>query len=443
MRVLRQLYLHDRLFYVLGLLAVLFALGFTATWFHYLAQVVALAVVIAFVTDLSLLYNIRIPVKAERTVAPVSSLHDENKVFLRFINRTTLRLYVRVIEELPVQLQERDHTMHLSLEGNARTLLTYYFRPFQRGEYLFRNTNLYIRTRIGLAERRIIQEAETHTKVYPSILQMKKFELYTIQRIARFEGVKKMRRIGHSYEFEQIKQYVQGDDVRAINWKATGRTGMLMVNHYEDEKAQQVYCLIDKSRVMKMPFDQLTLMDYAINSSLVISNIAIRKQDKAGLITFSDKPETIVQADRHAGHLRKILEALYREQEQFSESGYDRLYHVIRKVVRVRSLLFLYTNFESYYALERVLPVLRRLNKLHLLVVVFFENEEIRDFGQQAAANSEEIFLTTFAAKFTLDKKQIMQELTKYGIQTIVTTPRELTINTINKYLELKSRGLI
>ncbi len=116
---------------------------------------------------------------------------------------------------------------------------------------------------------------------------------------------------------------------------------------------------------------------------------------------------------------------------------------MIRKVVRVRSLLFLYTNFESYYALERVLPVLRRLNKLHLLVVVFFENEEIRDFGQQAAANSEEIFLTTFAAKFTLDKKQIMQELTKYGIQTIVTTPRELTINTINKYLELKSRGLI
>jgi len=272
---------------------------------------------------------------------------------------------------------------------------------------------------------------------------MKKYELYTLQRIAHFEGVKKMRRIGHSYEFDQIKQYVQGDDIRAINWKATGRSGSLMVNHFEDEKAQQVYCIIDKSRVMKMPFDQLTLMDYAINSSLVISNIAIRKQDKAGLISFSDQPETIVAADRHAGQLRKILESLYKEQEQYSESSFDRLYHTVRKVIKVRSLLFLYTNFESYYALERVIGVLRRLNQLHLLVVIFFENEEIIEYGEQAARNTEEVFLTTFAKKFTLDKQQIMQELNKYGIQTIITRPSELTINTINKYLQLKSRGMI
>jgi len=217
----------------------------------------------------------------------------------------------------------------------------------------------------------------------------------------------------------------------------------LMVNHFEDEKAQQVYCIIDKSRVMKMPFDQLTLMDYAINSSLVISNIAIRKQDKAGLISFSDQPETIVAADRHAGQLRKILESLYKEQEQYSESSFDRLYHTVRKVIKVRSLLFLYTNFESYYALERVIGVLRRLNQLHLLVVIFFENEEIIEYGEQAARNTEEVFLTTFAKKFTLDKQQIMQELNKYGIQTIITRPSELTINTINKYLQLKSRGMI
>ena len=98
-----------------------------------------------------------------------------------------------------------------------------------------------------------------------------------------------MRRIGHSYEFEQIKNYVRGDDYRSINWKATSRRGHLMVNQYEDERAQQVYNIIDKSRSMKMPFNGMSLLDYAINTSLVISNVALQKHDRAGLMTFSDK----------------------------------------------------------------------------------------------------------------------------------------------------------
>lgn len=216
-----------------------------------------------------------------------------------------------------------------------------------------------------------------------------------------------------------------------------------MVNHYEDEKSQQIFCIIDKSRTMKMPFKNLSLLDYAINTTLTISNIALKKEDKVGLMTFSDRIGSTLAPDKHNAQLRKLLDTLYNEKERFTEANYELLYLKIRNFVRVRSLIFLFTNFESLYAIERAVSILRKLNKLHLLVVIFFENSEITSYAKSDAGNLEEVYLTTVAQKFSVEKNLIRQELTKYGIQTIISKPEDLSINTINKYLEIKSRGLI
>jgi uncharacterized protein (DUF58 family) len=264
-----------------------------------------------------------------------------------------------------------------------------------------------------------------------------------LSRISNFHGIKKFRRLGQSYEFEQIRNYVMGDDYRSINWKATSRKAEIMVNQFEEEKAQQVYSLIDCSRSMHMPFNGLSLLDYSVNTALVISNIALNKQDKTGLLTFSDKIDTVIRADKGKGHLRKILEGLYKLQERPLEANYELLYLAVRNSIRGRSLLFLYTNFESYFALERALPIIRRINKIHLLVVVFFENSEVADYSASESKNVEEIYLHTIAQKSVSEKRQIISELRQYGIQAILTRPEDLSINTVNKYLELKSRGMI
>jgi uncharacterized protein (DUF58 family) len=292
-------------------------------------------------------------------------------------------------------------------------------------------------------KRRITALEERCVPVYPSIIQMKKYELKTFARTASEHGVKKVRRIGHSYEFEHIKPYLRGDDYRSINWKATGRKAQLMVNQYEDEKSQQVYCIIDKSRVMHMPFNGLSLFDYAVNASLVISNIVLGKQDKAGLVTFAEAAKALIRADRNKTQLKKILESLYKEREGSVEANYESMYMAVRKLVNVRSLLFLYTNFESTYALARVLPQLRKLNDQHVLVVVFFENTEITTETSGQLETLEDIYTQISAEHYTLTKIQIAQQLKQFGIFTILTRPENLTVNTINKYLELKSRGLI
>jgi uncharacterized protein (DUF58 family) len=292
-------------------------------------------------------------------------------------------------------------------------------------------------------QRRFQIKSDSNVPVYPSVLQMKQFELKAFRQIAHESGIKKIRRLGHSYEFEQIKNYVAGDDFRTVNWKASSRRGAMMVNQYEDERSQQVYCVIDKSRVMRMPFSGLTLMDYAINASLVMSNIILKKKDRAGLLTFSDKIGATLQADNSPNQLNRILHELYREKEGKGEASYELLYYASRKLIKGRSLLILFTNFESMFALERELPTLRMINNLHLLVVIFFINTEIEDFSKKEANNTEEIYHQTIAKKYMNEKIQMMQKLRQHGIQTILTRPEDLNINTLNKYLELKSRGLI
>jgi uncharacterized protein (DUF58 family) len=319
----------------------------------------------------------------------------------------------------------------------------YTLRPLTRGEYVFGHVNLFVLSFLRLVKRRIIFENPVSVPVYPSIIQMKKYELKSFDRSSREYGVKKVRRIGHSYEFEHIKQYVRGDDYRSINWKATGRRSQLMVNQYEDEKSQPVYCIIDKSRVMHMPFHGLSLFDYAVNASLVISNIVLGKQDKAGLITFADTPKSIVKAERSKVQLKKILETLYKEKEGLVEANYESMYMTVRKVVNGRSLLFLYTNFESSYALQRVLPQLRKLNDQHLLVVVFFENTEVKTTTSEEIEGVQDIYTQITAEQYALTKVQIAQQLRQLGIFTVLTRPENLTVNMINKYLELKSRGMI
>jgi uncharacterized protein (DUF58 family) len=216
-----------------------------------------------------------------------------------------------------------------------------------------------------------------------------------------------------------------------------------MVNHFQDERSQQIYSLIDKGRVMQMPFNGLSLLDYAINASLVISNIAIRKSDKAGLITFQDKVNTILPANRLSNQMNNILESLYNQKTAYVESDYSNLHTIIKRKISQRSLLLLFTNFETVFALQRQLPYLLSLSRQHLVVVIFFENTELSEITSRSANGLKEIYHKTIAERLYMEKKLIVKELLKHGIQALLTPPENLTVNTINKYLELKARNLI
>ena len=440
---MRNLYLTDRFFTILGSIVVFFVVAFLWSPLYPLGIVIFILLCAIVLVDIFLLFGSNVNLYVHRSLPKIFSNGDPNKVVLFIHNRSNIDLELTVIEELPIQFQIRDFEKVQLVKAGYKEELVYELRPTERGEYIFGYTNVFAKSKLGLVERSFQLSEPSEIAVYPSIIQMKHYGLMAVDRLMQFNGIKKIRRIGHSYEFEQIKNYVRGDDYRSINWKASGRRGLLMVNQYEDERAQQVYSVIDKSRVMKMPFEGLSLMDYAINSSLVISNIALQKHDRAGLLTFSDKLGTFLKADSQTVQLNKILQSLYKESERSLDANYELLYYAARKLINGRSLLLLYTNFESDYALERVLPILRKINKFHLLVVIFFENTEISAHITENAENVEQIYHQTIARKYYTEKYQMVHKLKQFGIQAVFSKPEELSINTINKYLELKAKGLI
>jgi uncharacterized protein (DUF58 family) len=442
--MLRSIYLSNRFFLASGIIAVVLACGFFVPPLFPIGQVLLLLLLGLCVTEALLLYQRGMEVKAIRILPRMFGLGDENPVQVQIQNNSRLKLGIMVIDELPIQFQERNFVYHCQVAAGETYSMEYIVVATERGEYAFGATNLFLSGPFALLQRRLqANQEEQKVMVYPSVLQMKQLEMLALDRITTPQGIKKIRRIGHSYEFEQIKNYVPGDDYRSINWKASSRRDNLMVNQYEDERAQQVYCVIDKSRVMRMPFKGLSLMEYAINATLAICNVIIQKHDRAGLMTFSDKIGATIKADNRPSQLSLLLNALYKEKERPLEANYELLFYLSTKLIIGRSLVMLFTNFESSFALERSLPILRRVNRRHLLVVVFFENTEIREFAEKDAADLEGIYQQTIARKYLSEKAQMVQKLRQYGIQSVLTRPEDLSVSTINKYLELKARGLI
>jgi uncharacterized protein (DUF58 family) len=439
-------YIHTHLFFTLrffvamGVCIMLFIVSFFRPEGVVVAKACLLILTVLTLMDYVFLFFVGKKPFANRQTADRFSNSDDNKVELQIRNEMPFTVDVEIIDELPEQFQKRDWKIKQRFRAMEQRNIVYKLRPTERGEYRFGDIIIYIKSLLGLLMRRHDIAAQMMVPVYPSFMQLRKYELLSQTTIKTQHGNKRMRKIGHSMEFEQIKEYVRGDDIRTINWKATARKGLLMVNNYTDEKSQQVYCMIDKGRLMKMPFNNLTLLDYAINSTLVLSNVCLQKQDRIGLITFSHKPGTLLAADRKPIQRENILQLLYNQETAYLESDFEMLYLQVRNRIKHRSLLVLYTNFESLSGLRRQLNYLRSIAKHHLLLVVFFENTELHKLSHLNAGNIEEVYIKTVAEKFEFEKRLIVKELSKYGILSVLTTPENLTVNTVNKYLEIKAK---
>jgi len=439
----KKLYLNNLFFYILLGIIVSFVLAYFFPAL-YRACWLFLLILAAFTgIDILLLFTARQNIKASRQVPEKLSNGDDNTITIKLRNYYSFPVSLKIIDEIPFQFQVRNFEVNRKLLSSQKDQFQYFLHPTERGEYFFGNLNIYVASPLRLISRRFAFDQHQQVPAYPSFIQLRKYDLMAFSNNLFQYGVKKIRRIGHTMEFEQIKEYVQGDDIRTLNWKATAKRNQLMVNQFQDEKSQNVYMVIDKGRVMKMPFNGLSLLDYAINATLALSNVILKKHDKAGMLTFSKKIENRVIAERRQSQMHLIMESLYNIKTDFFESDFSRLYVDIKKNINQRSLIVLYTNFETLDGLHRQLPYLKGIAKSHLLVVVFFNNTELNELINKNITNVQDVYDQTIAEKFAFEKRLIVNELKKYGIYSVLTQPEHLTLDTINKYLEIKSRGIL
>ena len=439
----KRFYINHRFFHVLAGVGLCYFLAFffpELTWF---AHGLLCLLVVLFIVDSLLLFNQKDAIYSQRILPEKLSNGDENSVKIDIKNNYPFRVDLKIIDEIPFQFQKRDFLIKKTILPQGSSFFEYILIPKERGEYVFGGLNIFAKSPIGLVSRKFVFQKEASLPSYPSFVHLRKYELMALQNEFLLGGIKKIRKLGHTMEFEQIRDYVQGDDIRSINWKATSKANKLMVNQYQDERSQRIYMLIDKGRTMQMPFKGLSLLDYSINAVMALSHIILKKSDRAGMMTFSQRTENKVQADQKSGQLKKISEALYNIKTNFYESDFSRLYQDVKTTISQRSLVLLFTNFETLDAVNRQMKYLRGIARNHLLVVIFLKNSELNDLMNKKPENIQEVYDEIIAEKLEFEKKLIIQELRKYGIFTVYTLPENLNIEVINKYLEIKARGIL
>ncbi|RPI66876.1 MAG: DUF58 domain-containing protein [Ignavibacteriae bacterium] len=426
--------------------AALFVVAVASTWIPMLltvAWVILWLGIIAVVVDTILLWGRSITVNAWRSFEDRLSNGEFNPVTVHVDIASPLTLEMTVIDELPIQLQERGLVFPwMRVEGRPISF-AYEIRPVTRGIYAFGAINVFLRTRLGLVQRCVRCDAERTADVYPSIMEMRRAELATFSNRQMRYGVHRQRRLGHTMEFEKVAQYTSGDDIRTINWKATAKRSSLMVNLYQDERSQDIYSVIDLGRSMRYAHNGMTMLDHAINSTLAFSNIVVRKQDRVGLVTYDAHNVSVLPSAASAAQMGAVMKRLYSIDTNFEQSDDEMLVERLRKTIRSRSLLMLFTNIESIDAARRRLPAFRLLARSHVVVVNFFDNEAIRSVATKHPETTEGIYRQAIARNSLMEKSEILHELRRAGIHATLSSPAMLSVNAINMYLQLKARGVV
>ena len=435
------MFINKRLYIVVCIIVLCFIAGYKSAFLFTAAQVLLLLLLAVCAYEIFLLFFLkRKAIHCVRKCDERFSNGDDNEVRLHLSNAYPFPVSLQIIDEIPPVFQIRDLLFDFQMKKQEDKVLKYSLRPVKRGVYQFGHINVFVSTKIGLISRRFKTGSPYEVKVYPSYALLKQYELQASTNRLMQQGSKRIRKIGQQLEPDQIKDYVKGDDYRIINWKATARKNKLMVNVFQDERAQNVYCLIDKGRTMQLAFEGMTLLDYSINASLALSYVTMLKGDKTGLLTFERKFDTMVPASRNAKQMHLIQDALYAQETTFAESDFQVLYQQVNSQVKNRSLILLFTNFDSVPAMQRQLRYLSVMARRHTVLVVFFENAELQALSKVQPSNKEQAYETVIAEKLEYEKRLIVHKLRQHNIIPMLVHPSDLTVSVINKYLEIKAR---
>ncbi len=431
-----------RLIILIILAALLVALGGLSSLFFWIGLAANLALLSVFLIDWM---NTPPPsrISARRFCDEKLSLGTRNVVRLRFRNRTGVPLALEVQDEPPHLFDVSSGAISLTLPADSDATVSYAVTPKKRGNYKFGDINIRYLSSLKLFKRQARLPQSMMVKVYPNLLELKKYAI--LVRRGRFAeaGLKHSKMYGEGTEFESLRDYLPDDDYRRINWKASARTGRPISEEYEYERSQNITIMLDCGRMMTAAIKNMSKLDYTINSALMLGYVGCAKGDNVGLIAFSDNIEAYIPPRRGKQQLYRIVESLYDISPRMCQPDYEKAFTLVESRLRKRSLVVVYTDLidaEISKMLTSYLPLLR---PHHLVLCI-----TIRDTGLVGLANEipdtiEDVYQKAVAGQLLMEQQSTINKLQQSGVLVLDSPPENLSVATVNRYLELKGRSLI
>ena len=354
--------------------------------------------------------------------------------------RSTLPIWVRDDPPPNFQIAEADRLLAGDAIPGQSISLEYIVTPPRRGDYKFGDLYLRWQAPLGLVRRQARFAAVEPVKVYPNLVDVKKYDLL-LRRNRLWElGLRNTKIFGSGTEFERLRDYLPDDEYRRINWKATARRGKPISTEYETERSQNLMALLDVGRMMRSPVGAVAKLDYAINAVLLLAYVSAQKGDKIGLLTFADTPQSWLSPRGGKRQFHRMLEQLYAVEGAAVEPDYNAAFGYLAAKQSKRSLILVFTDLTGSITTEALVAQMSRLRRTHLPLLVTIGDPTVQRLARQPIVDSASLYQRTVAGELLEERALVLEKLNRVGVHTLDVPADELSIAVINRYLELKAR---
>jgi uncharacterized protein (DUF58 family) len=404
--------------------------------------VVNMALLIAAVADWLLTPGPQV-IDVVRTVPERMSVLSEQDVILQIRNRSLVRLQVRVRDTVPESFRADAEEVSGVVAAGGEARWRYGARPLTRGRFAWGPLHVRYRSRFGLWERQKVVRARAEARVYPSLVDLERYHL--LARADRLEvlGIRRIRVRGGAWEFESLRDYSPGDDVRLIDWKATARRRKPIVRNQEAEKNQTVLLLVDSGRLMNAEVDGVAKLDHAVNTALLLAHVALARGDRVGLCTFSHKVHAWVAPRAHVAQNRLLTEALYDLRGDFTETDHGRCLRLVAARHPKRALLVMLTDFVDAQTASEMIAHVQLAGRRHVVLFAALKDPFLERAAAARPPTTFAGFRKAAAVDLLHDRREVLERIRQRGAFVVDVEPAGLTPPVLNRYLEITFRGLL
>ncbi|WP_164015013.1 DUF58 domain-containing protein [Pyxidicoccus trucidator] len=430
-----------RLWVLLALLALpMMAAGFFPGLGGAVLALDALALAVAAV---DVLFARRVRLEVHRVLPQRLNVGVPNKVELRLVHRGRGTVDVRVKDDVPESFTATPDEAPLELSPDSETRWVYRVTPAKRGRFDFGDVHVRVRGPLGLVfHERVFPSAES-ISVYPDLRGASRLLLSGAALDLVNLGLRKLRRDGRGSEFARLRDYAQGDSVRDVDWKATARRGRPVTRVLESERSQSILICVDAGRSMAAQVDGLTKLDHAVNAALFLAFVAVRNGDRVGLAVFADGVKTYLPPAAGRGQYRKMVDALYSTTPSLTYVDYLALFKELNVRLTRRSLLCVFTDFLDEEQASTMVAPLHRLARRHVPLCLSVKDTALQKLLRTPPPGPEEAFQHAVASELLTDREVLKARVSQGGVQMMDVQPDELSLAAVNRYLDIKARGVL
>ncbi len=382
-------------------------------------------------------------VEVKRMLTKRFMIGAENDVQLSVSNRAKRKVTFTIKDEYPPELELRGLRLLTATPKRNEVMLSYRLFAAARGDYHFGDVVLRWPGAWHLVIRQLRVPAAATVKVYPNINEAKKHELFAQRNRLLQTGQRRSSFKGQGREFESLRDYVRGDELRHVAWTATARRGKLVTRQYQIERNQSIVVMLDAGRLMTSRIEQLSKLDHAINAALSIAFVAASGGDNIGLLVFTRQVTTWLPPQRGHAQTNAILEALYNIKPQMIESSYSRAFQYFQQNCKRRSLVIILTDLVDRDASAELLAHTATLLPRHLPLIVTIGDKDLRSLVAQVPHEVSDIYKQSVAEELLQQREEALARITELGGLVLDVPAGQLALQLVNKYLEVKERGLL